>query len=381
MIPGRYLLILLSVVIGVVLIFLAGDKISYRSGGDRKETSAHKGLAMHPPYQNYSFGAPTEPIIDFGIQPLAVPTGTIPLVMAHDRILHRQLEELGFTVRFHSFFKGRDINHFLRRGDLEVMSAGDMPTVRAAAELDIRVVALAKQAFASVVAKEVLSITELYGRRIGNATGSSAHQVLLKGLTAHGMLETDSTLTPMPVNKMIRALADGEIAAFSAWEPTPTLALAAHPQFRIIFRALIYSYLYVSGSLARTGPEVLRAILAAHLRAIRWMSRSEENLRRACRWNRKEAEDFIKVPFPLTDAQCMHISRRDLLDPSPNAMIPKQNLGGDGHIAQQFRFLVAMGKIDATIPQQRVLARFENTLLQEIIAHPDRYEILTFSYE
>lgn len=336
--------------------------------------------ADQPLYAAYSFGH-DDTVIDFGIQPLAVPTGTLPEIMRRDVLLRRALGERGKVLRPHAFLKGGDVNFFAARGDLEVMSAGDMPTVTATVTQDVAVMALSKMAFASIIANRVGPITMLKGKRIGNASGSSAHHVLLTALDQAGLREADVRLVPMAVTEMIDALASGRIDAFAAWEPTPSLALARHSEFSAIYRRMTYSYLYMARRFLDSDPEAARLVLAGHVRAINWMRMAQANLEQACRWTVERARDFSGRTDSLTWEQCAEITRRDLLDVSPQAKIPDSTLTPDGLVRSQVLFLQEQGKIPEGVRWEDVRAKFNPAPLDEILADPDRYQLWEFVHD
>ncbi|MFQ5610801.1 MAG: hypothetical protein ACE5H9_01560, partial [Anaerolineae bacterium] len=108
-------------------------------------------LSDHSLYRTYNFGEDAS-VIDVGIQPLWLPTGTIAEAMMRDDILRKNLSDQGLEIRFHPFLKGADVNFFLRRGDLEVAIGGDMPALTAAAESNVVIAALIQQGFSAIVA-------------------------------------------------------------------------------------------------------------------------------------------------------------------------------------------------------------------------------------
>jgi len=115
---------------------------------------------------------------------------------------------------------------------IKVGIGGDMPTLSAAANFGVHVVALAQQGFCSIVAREEMLMKELRAKRIAYAFGSNAHYALLQSLASAGLREEDVRLIPLDVTEMPSALAEGAIDAFSAWEPTPTIALAKQDSYR-----------------------------------------------------------------------------------------------------------------------------------------------------
>ncbi len=103
-----------------------------------------------------------------------------------------------------------------------------------------------------IVAKAgIKSIKDLKGKKIGVEVGFVDHLLLLKGLEANGLKESDVTLVNMPTNQTAQALASGSVAAIAAWQPNSGQALKDVPGSTAIFTSagapgLIYDLLYVS---------------------------------------------------------------------------------------------------------------------------------------
>ncbi|MBF0133889.1 MAG: ABC transporter substrate-binding protein [Magnetococcales bacterium] len=335
----------------------------------------------NPRYSGYQFAPPSASVIDAGYQPVAMPTGTMPAVMMHDRILVRQLENLGKTLKFHPFLEGGDSNVFLFHGHLEMVWAGDLPTIKAAAAYPIVVTAQTKTAFAAVVAHDLFSISQLKGRRIGYAPGSSAHQVLLLGLSSSDMDERDVQLVAMPVNKMLPEIRAGRIDAFAAWEPTPTIAMDQMQELSVVYRGLTQSYLYFSKAFTESNLELVHILTAANLRAVRWMRSHPDHARQACQWHLGLAETFLKEPYPISIDQCLLILHRDLLDPLPMTMFPPETWQRNGIIARQFRFLLRMGVLPPHADLNQILRVFNADILGEIVQNRERWDMNVFDYQ
>ncbi len=110
------------------------------------------------------------------------------------------------------------------------------------------------------------------GRRIGYAFGSNAHYALLNTLTSAGLDESMLTLVPMEVTEMPKALHEGKIDAFAAWEPTPFITVKQYPETVIIHKSLSSGYMYFKREFFDKHPEIVRLFLAAEIRAINWMN-------------------------------------------------------------------------------------------------------------
>ncbi|HIJ85905.1 MAG TPA: ABC transporter substrate-binding protein, partial [Magnetococcales bacterium] len=285
------------------------------------------------------------------------------------------------SLQFHRFLEGGDINAFLFAGHLEFMWAGDMPVIKAAANTSIVVTAQIKTAFASIVARNLLSMDQLKNRRIGYAPGSSGHHALLQGLALHNMSEKDVQLVQMPINQMIASIQNSSIDAFAAWEPTPTLAMEKIKDLTVPYRVLTQSYLYFSKSFADANPDLTRLLTAANLRAIRWMSKNTNNARQACQWHVTLAEQFLGQPAAFSISQCQSILQRDLLDPLPMAMFPLENLKRGGTITQQVEFLQKIGALKANVDPEKIASAFNPAIQQEIVRHMEIWKINEFDYQ
>lgn len=117
-------------------------------------------LSLHPIYSSYNFSHENN-VIDIGIQPLWIPPGIITEAMKRDAVLQRTLSEYGMELRFNAFLKGADVNFFLKRGDLEIATAGDMPMLTASASYDTTVTSLIQYGYSSIVARQHMLVPEL----------------------------------------------------------------------------------------------------------------------------------------------------------------------------------------------------------------------------
>ncbi len=249
-------LIVVGAVAGLVLLMAVAVP---RSGDNAEAPSVSvPDLSDHPIYSKYQFSE-EDNVVEIGIQPLWVPTCIVAEAMRRDAVLQEALAQEGLEIRFHPFLKGADVNFFLRRGDLEAGIGGDMPALTAAASFDVLVAGLMQHGFCAVVAGRHMPMEGLRGKRIAYAFGSNAHYALLQALSSAGLEEADVRLIPLEVDQMPDALADGSIDAFSAWEPTPTIALTRFRNQVVIHRSLSSGYLYFSRSLAESRPKASAA--------------------------------------------------------------------------------------------------------------------------
>lgn len=330
-------------------------------------------LTGHPVYSSYQFGN-EDKILDIGTQPLFLP-GVISEVMKRDAILKSVLAERGVEARFHPFLKGADVNFFLARGDLEAGIGGDMPTLMACANSAAVVTSLIDQHFAAMVARQPLLIPELKGKRVAYAYGSQAHYALLDALAAVGLEADDVRMIAMDVDSMPDALHDGSIDTFSAWEPIPTIAINKYPEFVPIQKTLTTGYLYFSRSFAVNSPELLRFVVASQLRAMAWITANGNNLQTASSWavdaGAELGGDAGEVPAKLFAAAV----KDGLLGISASAVILDSSMEEDSALFREFRFLRALGEVPDTTRWHDISSCFDRTLVPEITAQPERYEL------
>lgn len=103
-----------------------------------------------------------------------------------------------------------------------------------------------------IVAKPgINSLKDLKGKKVGVELGFVDHLLLLNGLKANGMKESDVKLVNAPTNETPQVLASGDVDAIGAWQPNSGMALKLVPGSKPIYTSadapgLIYDVLTVS---------------------------------------------------------------------------------------------------------------------------------------
>lgn len=335
-------------------------------------------LLTHAVYGTYQFG--DDSVIDIGIQPWFLMPGIITETMKRDAILRQSLDDLGLEVRFHSFTKGADINFFLERGDIDVAIGGDMPMLVAATTTDIVVTSLVQKGDAAIVARKLMPISELRGKTIAYSPGSNAHFALLHSLSAVGLAETDVTLVAMEVTDMPEALHQGTVDAFSAWEPTPTVALLITPNAVIIQRNLTRGYLYFTTVLAERYPEAVEEIVAAEIRAIDWLRDDEDNLLQASRWTITAGGALSGESIPLTPGHYATIALQDLLNVFSAPQISSSSLDEGSRLRLEFDFLQSTGSIPPEVTWETVRSSFNLDIVKHVLSEVDSHSLAVYDY-
>jgi NitT/TauT family transport system substrate-binding protein len=97
----------------------------------------------------------------------------------------------------------------------------------------------------------VNSLKDLKGKKVGVEVTLVEHLLLLKGLEANGMKQSDIELVNTPTNETPQTLGSGKVGAVGAWYPVSGQALKAVPGSKPLFtsadaKGLIYDVLAVN---------------------------------------------------------------------------------------------------------------------------------------
>lgn len=336
-------------------------------------------LTTHPIYSKYQFG-PDDHTIDFGTQPLAIPTGTLAGAMQRDQVLGSLLADAGFTLKTHPFYDGEDINFFLKRSDLDLAVAGDMPTLSATAGNYAVAIALVKQNYSAIITEEITKLEDLKGKRVGYTTGSTAHYMLLEALQTVSLTDKDVTMVPLKVNEMYDALKKGDIDAFSAWEPITTIALKKSSNLKVIHRGINSSYLYCNRSFLEHHPETVKLLIASLARSLKWMTLASDNVLLASDWSMQGARDFTGKENDLTRQEYARLIDEGIVNIATSPIIPANFLKENGMIHRQFLFMQQSGKIAAEITWPEILNKFNRTMMTEVLDDPRRFRLSEYNF-
>lgn len=318
------------------------------------------------------------PSMDLGAQPLGYPSGVVSAVMAHDRILKKALMELQHPLAVHPFRRGADMVPLLGDQRLEAGLLGDMPTILAASSGSVWVVGLVKQTFTAIVTTGDTQVGGLVGKRIAYVENSSAHHTLLQGLASAGLDESKVKMVPLQVDLMPDALQRGEIDAFAAWEPAPSIALALGTKNRIVFRGLSSDYFVIQRAFAERSPEAALQVVASFLRAIEWMRRSQRNVEAAANWAMADAAALSGKPGVLSVGQIVAITRREILEVPSAPVIPLNP--GTHPLKNEFSFLNKLGKLPPGARWENLQSAFTYRGLARVMAEPRQFKTASFDY-
>jgi sulfonate transport system substrate-binding protein len=345
--------------------------------GEEARSRNEAALAKDRLYAGYRLDQ--EGAIDIGVQPLSMPANSVSELLSRDNTLAFQLKAKNLVLKPFPFYKGEDIYPLLANGKLEAAYLGDMPAITAAATGDIVIFAMVKQGFSSIVAGKPMLVSELKGKRVATGLGSTAHFTLLTALENEGLTERDVELVGMEVSDMPKALAQGKIDAFSAWEPTPIIALAAHPEFYLVHKGLSFGFLCFRREFFAARPVQARQIAAAVARGCLWM-RQPGRIDQTAHWIRASAANFQGTPYFLQTEQTTAVIRNDLLSIPIAPQIPARLLRENELLWKEFNFLKRHGKIPRNIPWNKVRESFDTELLQGVLSDATPYAVRQFHY-
>jgi len=328
-----------------------------------------------PAYERYNYGGVDLKIIDFATQPNTIFRSES---LFHDRILQQQLAERGWTMREHRFRDGGAMLPYTD-GRLDVLVLGDIPSLVAMSRHRIGIFAVCRQGYNTIIAHRRMTPPELKGLRIGYPPGTSAHFTLDRTLNAVGLTFNDIVPVPMPPDEMVAAMQNRRVDVIVSWEPTASQVLTI-PGTAAIAVTEGFSYIAFDLDFAAHHPDIQKAILAAVVRATRWIRANEKNISESLLWDRSAAIDFLGASSLDDSAKWITLMRRETVDNPSFPMLPLNFSEKNGLPYQQFEFLKKTGGIPGNILWETVQERVNTALLPEIIRDGQKWQINRFDY-
>lgn len=362
---------------GIIYVFVAQGK--YGTTDRTRSIVKTEDLSNHPIYKNYHFGS-KKSVIDFGEQPLWIPTSTISEVMKRDPILRDELKKLGFSIRFHPFLKGNDVNYFMLNGNLEAGIGGDMPAIRVVADGDVTITSIIQEGPVSIISKDIREVRDLKGKIIAYALGSNAHFYLLNTLKKNGITVDDVKLVKLDIVYMADALHEGTIDAFSVWEPTAAMALKKYPEFIVTHSGKSYGFVYMKNEFYTSNQEAASHILASEIRALKWIRTKDANLTLAGEWviaSAVELSSKVSKELPITLEMIGNLAKKDLpgILMKEYPRIPADLLATHGMLKKEFDLLQNLGLVSRTVKWEDVGKYFDLDIMENVISNSEKYRL------
>ncbi|MCI4626983.1 MAG: ABC transporter substrate-binding protein, partial [Candidatus Magnetoovum sp. WYHC-5] len=201
-------------------------------------------------------------------------------------------------------------------------------------------------------------------------------------LAAAGIKEQDVNMLSMEITDMPDAFEKGNVDALAAWEPYAHYAFFSSTAHAIIYRNISLGFIYFSKAFfVDNNDKAVYAIIAAEIRALKWLNQDTKNLYTAIEWTKTTEGTFAGKKALLTTLQIADLARKDLIGRAPQPRIPQYETTEEGVLYKEFTFLKQIGKIATDIKWQHVKDSFNFSIVDDILANTQKYEIDTFSYE
>jgi ABC-type nitrate/sulfonate/bicarbonate transport system substrate-binding protein len=141
--------------------------------------------------------------------------------------------------------------------------------------VDANVVAVAEGTallrWISVLGRNVASMDDLKGKRVGVARGTGSETFWLSVVSKLNLNPADYTIVNVEAPEMVAALERGNIDAFAVWEPWPTRAMRAIPNTRILVSndaiQIVRNFVYMNKGWAQGNAETTQRFLRALIQA------------------------------------------------------------------------------------------------------------------
>lgn len=147
------------------------------------------------------------------------------LLVKNEGTLEKKLAPLGYTVEWKEFPSGPPIFEALNGNGIDLGHSGDAPVIFAQSSgvpfALLAVTAASPESAGIVVPKgsPLKSLTDLKGKKVAFAKGSSAHYHLARALTSVGLTFADITPAFLQPPDARAALQSGNVDAWAIWDP------------------------------------------------------------------------------------------------------------------------------------------------------------------
>lgn len=140
--------------------------------------------------------------------------------------------------------------------------------------------------------------------------------------------------------------------------------------------------MYFSKAFWDKHPGPARQIVAASIRAVRWMRKDKQNLRQAGEWVLTSLMNILQEQnISLSLEQIIGLAEKDILKLFPTPYIPEYYLRQNNLIHYEFEFLKRLEKIPYSVDWHRVRNSFDRKIMIEVLAGPKKYNLNRFNYE
>jgi ABC-type nitrate/sulfonate/bicarbonate transport system substrate-binding protein len=333
-----------------------------------------------PAYDKYDYGRADEAkIIDVGTQPNTVNSTFLTEYLFRDRILQQQLAAEGWKLREHRYRSGNDMLPYTE-GHLDVMILGDIPALISMLQYNIGIFAVAAQSVNAVITNRRVVPSELKGMRIGYPPKTSAHFTLERALHSAGLSMNDIVSVPLDPAETEPSLQSNSVDAVAIWPPFITAILENVPGSTVVSSSNTYNYIGIDLGFAERHPDVMKAVLAAVVRQVRWSRLDEANLYTGLLQVRQAQIRFSGKSVVDANEKWISWLRKVSTDNASFPMLPLDFSDEQGLQHQQFDFLKKIGILPPDAEWKSLLSHVKLRDLPEIINAGKTWQIDRFDY-
>ena len=139
--------------------------------------------------------------------------------------------------------------------------------------------------------------------------------------------------------------------------------------------------MYFARAFSENHPELVRQILAAEIRALRWMKSDRENLLLASEWAIEAGEDLTNNKSELSVEENASLAENDILGLTSAPIIPQNDLRENGPLQLEFEFLKTLNKVPVASNWENVHKSFDLQIIIDVLANSEEYKLSVFDYD
>jgi len=252
-----------------------------------------------------------------------------PILMAErqQRGMEALLNPLGVEVKWLEFAFGPPIMEAIRVGAIDIGYAGDAPPIFAqAAKTDLLYLAAVPASAEGILlppGSELKKLSDLKGKRVAFARGSSAHNMTIAAIEKAGLSLSDIQQTPLAPADAAAAFERGAIDAWTIWDPFYAIH-EARPGVRTLVTsdgiAEQNSFLLGARSFVEANQNLTREVVAEFTRVCEWAAANKSEVVRLVSEGtgvplEATQRQIDRYPFRVVPMAASHIkSQQDIAD-------------------------------------------------------------------
>lgn len=183
------------------------------------------------------------------------------------------------SVKITNFTADKDVNAALASGHVDVADVGSQTALQLiAAGLPVKIIMLEDESMTAdgiLANKDITSIKDLKGKRIGYEPGATSDILLHSAIKSAGLTWTDFTPAPMDADVVGAALIAGRLDIGVSYEPYISAALKQNPNLYMIYSGksvpgLISDVLVAREDVIKNKPKALKALVKSWADSVKY---------------------------------------------------------------------------------------------------------------